>query len=58
VVGPIPALFLLGGIMIAFFYPLGRTQYNQIVEDLRLRRESRKAKRAEKKPLPGVIEPV
>jgi GPH family glycoside/pentoside/hexuronide:cation symporter len=58
VVGPIPALFLLGGIMIAIFYPLGRTQYNQIVEDLRLRREIRKAKRAGKKPLPGVSETV
>lgn len=58
VVGPIPALFLITGIMIALFYPLGRTQYNQIVEDLRIRREERLIKRAEKKPLPGVSEPV
>jgi GPH family glycoside/pentoside/hexuronide:cation symporter len=58
VVGPIPALFLVSGILIAVFYPLGRTQYNQIVEDLRIRRENRKAKRMGKKPLPGVSEPV
>ena len=58
VVGPIPAVFLITGIMIALFYPLGRTQYNKIVEDLRLRREERLTKRAAKKPLPGVSEPV
>lgn len=58
VVGPIPAVFLVSGILIALFYPLGRTQYNQIVDDLRIRREERKLKRAAKKPLPGVSEPV
>ncbi len=58
VVGPIPALFLVTGIIIALFYPLGRTQYNQIVEELRIRREKRLAKRVEKKPLPGVGEQV
>jgi GPH family glycoside/pentoside/hexuronide:cation symporter len=58
VVGPIPALFLLTGIIIAIFYPLGRQQHHQMVEDLRIRRATRKAERAEKKPLPGASELV
>jgi glycoside/pentoside/hexuronide:cation symporter, GPH family len=58
VVGPIPAVLLVAGILIALFYPLGRVQHTQIVEELRKRREARLAKRAEKKPLPGVSETV
>ncbi|MFA7406482.1 MAG: MFS transporter [Anaerolineaceae bacterium] len=46
VVGPIPALFLIAGILIAIFYPLGRTQHRQMVDDLRTRREAPKAKRS------------
>ncbi len=58
VIGPIPALLLIFGIVMAIFYPLGRKQHNKIVEELRLRREARKLKQAEKKPLPGVRETV
>lgn len=38
VIGPIPALFLFGGIIMAIFYPLTRKQHNSIVEELRVRR--------------------
>lgn len=38
VVGPIPALLLLGGIGFAYFYPLGRAEYNQVVLELEERR--------------------
>lgn len=58
VVGPIPALFLVTGIIIAIFYPLGRTQYTQIVEDLRVRREESQAKLLDQKPVPGVSDPA
>ncbi len=58
VVGPIPALLLVTGILIAAFYPLGRKQHHQMVEDLSIRRAARKAERASKKPLPGASEPV
>jgi glycoside/pentoside/hexuronide:cation symporter, GPH family len=43
VVGPIPALLLLGGIVVAIFYPLSRKQHNKIVEELRIRRASGQA---------------
>jgi len=58
VIGPLPALLLLGGIIFAIFYPLSREQHQQIVKELRERREARKQKRADKKPLPGVKEPI
>lgn len=58
VIGPLPALLLLGGIVFAIFYPLSREQHQQIVKELRERREARKQKRAENKPLPGVKEPI
>ena len=58
VIGPLPALLLLGGIVFAIFYPLSREQHQQIVQELRERREARKQKRADKKPLPGVKEPI
>lgn len=55
VIGPIPALLLLGGIIIAIFYPLSRKQHNEIVEVLRLRRQERKLKQA-KMPLADLKE--
>jgi GPH family glycoside/pentoside/hexuronide:cation symporter len=58
VMGPLPALLLFSGIMMAVFYPLTRKQHHQIVEELRIRREERRLKRAEKKPLPGVKETI
>lgn len=58
VVGPIPALFLITGILIAIFYPLGRNQHHEIVEELRVRRNKQKAERTEKKSLPGVKEGI
>jgi len=58
VVGPLPALLLVTGILIAIFYPLDRKQHRQIVEDLRERRAIHKAARAERKPLPGSSEPA
>ncbi len=58
VVGPIPALFLISGILIAIFYPLDRKQHHRIVEELRARRMARKAERITKKNLPGVKEGV
>jgi len=56
VMGPIPALLLVGGIIMAIFYPLGRNQHHKIVEELRQRREIRRQKQAEKKSIPGVKE--
>ncbi|MCC7129440.1 MAG: MFS transporter, partial [Anaerolineae bacterium] len=38
VVGPIPALLLLSGIVFAYFYPLGRAEYNEVVMQLDERR--------------------
>ncbi|HAF47766.1 MAG TPA: MFS transporter [Anaerolineaceae bacterium] len=58
VMGPLPAILLLSGIVMAIFYPLTRQQHHEIVEALRLRRQERKLKRAEKKPLPGVEETI
>jgi glycoside/pentoside/hexuronide:cation symporter, GPH family len=58
VIGPLPALLLIGGIVFALFYPLSREQHHKIVEELRLRREARKQKRADKKSLPGVKESI
>jgi len=58
VMGPLPALLLFSGILMAIFYPLTRKQHHEIVEALRKRREERRVKRAEKKPLPGVEEPI
>ena len=58
VMGPLPAILLFSGILMAVFYPLSRQEHHKIVEALRIRREERKQKRAEKKPLPGIKEPV
>ena len=58
VMGPLPAILLLSGIIMAIFYPLTRQQHHEIVEALRLRRQERKLKRAEKKSLPGIEETI
>jgi GPH family glycoside/pentoside/hexuronide:cation symporter len=39
VVGPIPALLLLGGIIFAIFYPLSREEHHEIVAELEERRK-------------------
>ena len=58
VMGPLPAILLTSGIVMALLYPLTRKQHHEIVEALRQRREERRHKRAEKKPVPGVKEPI
>ena len=58
VIGILPALLLFSGIMMAVFYPLTREKHHEIVDGLKLRREERKQKRAEKKPLPGAKESI
>ncbi len=39
VVGPIPALLLLGGIIFAIFYPLSREDHHEVVHELETRRQ-------------------
>ncbi|MBG0788682.1 MAG: MFS transporter [Anaerolineaceae bacterium] len=56
VIGPIPAILLVGGIVFALFYPLSREQHHKIVEELRVRREARKQAKAEEKPVAGAEE--
>jgi len=56
VIGPLPAILLTGGIIFAIFYPLSREQHHKIVEELRLRREANKEKKADQKELSGVKE--
>jgi GPH family glycoside/pentoside/hexuronide:cation symporter len=46
VMGPIPAILLCAGILFALFYPLGREQHAQMVQDLEVRRASRRAEAA------------
>lgn len=41
VVGPIPALLLLGGIIFAIFYPLSRDEHHQAVHELENRRREK-----------------
>jgi GPH family glycoside/pentoside/hexuronide:cation symporter len=38
VVGPIPALLLVGGIIFAIFYPLSREEHHNVVQELEVRR--------------------
>jgi GPH family glycoside/pentoside/hexuronide:cation symporter len=38
VVGPIPALLLVGGIVFAIFYPLSREEHHDVVRELKVRR--------------------
>lgn len=40
VVGPIPALLLVGGIIFAIFYPLSRKEHHDVVQELEVRRQS------------------
>jgi len=40
VVGPIPALLLVGGIIFAIFYPLSREEHHEVVQELEVRRQS------------------
>jgi glycoside/pentoside/hexuronide:cation symporter, GPH family len=56
VIGPIPAILLVGGIVFALFYPLTREQHHKIVEELRERRAAAKQAKAEGKGLSGVNE--
>lgn len=56
VIGPIPAILLVGGIVFALFYPLSREQHHKIVEELRIRREARKQAKAEEKAIAGAEE--
>lgn len=39
VVGPIPALLLVGGIIFAIFYPLSRKEHQDVVHELEMRRQ-------------------
>jgi GPH family glycoside/pentoside/hexuronide:cation symporter len=39
VVGPIPALLLVGGIVFAIFYPLSRKEHHDVVHELEARRQ-------------------
>jgi GPH family glycoside/pentoside/hexuronide:cation symporter len=58
VMGPLPALLLLSGILMAVFYPLTREQHHEVVKALRLRREMRKQKLADKSSVHGVKETI
>jgi len=40
VVGPIPALLLVGGIIFAIFYPLSRKEHHDMVQELEIRRHN------------------
>ena len=42
-IGPIPALLLLGGIVFALRYPLGREEFAKVVQELEVRRAAREA---------------
>jgi glycoside/pentoside/hexuronide:cation symporter, GPH family len=39
VVGPIPAILLVGGIIFAIFYPLSREEHHEVVRELKVRRQ-------------------
>ena len=58
VMGPLPALLLLSGILMAVFYPLTREQHHKVVRELHLRRENRKNKLAEKSSVKGFKETI
>lgn len=57
VIGPIPAILLVGGIIFAIFYPLSREQHHEIVKELRIRREASKQVSEESK-VKGVKETI
>ena len=54
VIGPIPALLLITGIIFAIFYPLSREKYQHVVTELQQRRAERKRLRAQKKQKPDL----
>jgi len=58
VMGPLPAILLLSGILMAVFYPLTREQHHKVVRELHLRRENRKKKLAEKSAVKGAKETI
>lgn len=47
-IGPVPALLLITGILFAIFYPLSREKYTHIVSELEKRRKEKKVIRSEK----------
>jgi GPH family glycoside/pentoside/hexuronide:cation symporter len=56
VIGPIPAILLIGGIVFALFYPLSREQHHKIVEELRVRRAARKEDKSDQQNVAGAEE--
>jgi GPH family glycoside/pentoside/hexuronide:cation symporter len=56
VIGPIPAILLVGGIVFALFYPLSREQHHKIVTELHERRKATKQQQAEEQNLAGANE--
>jgi len=56
VIGPIPAILLIGGIVFALFYPLSREQHHKIVEELRIRRQARKQAKSDEQSITGAEE--
>jgi len=56
VIGPIPAILLIGGIVFALFYPLSREQHHKIVEELRIRRAARKEAKSDQQNVAGAEE--
>ncbi len=55
VIGPIPALLLITGILFATFYPLSREKYAHIVTELEKRREQKRILRDKQKQDPEII---
>ncbi|MCJ7694870.1 MAG: MFS transporter [Anaerolineaceae bacterium] len=49
IIGPIPAVLLISGIIFALFYPLSREKYAHVVTELNKRREERKQLREDRK---------
>lgn len=49
-IGPLPALLLVGGIIFALLYPLTRESHRQIVADLKARRNAETARSTRAKP--------
>jgi len=54
VIGPIPAVLLVTGIIFAIFYPLSREKYQHVVTELQQRRAEKKRLRAQKKQKPDL----
>ena len=54
VIGPIPAVLLITGILFAIFYPLSREKYQHIVTELQQRRAEKKRLRAQKNQIPDL----